>query len=58
VGTVILDARDCEFFYFDFHGLQDDFFLFAREFVGGDALDFFGGKGRRGLLDCAAEFGG
>lgn len=58
VGAVILDFRDCEFFYFDLNGLQHDFFLFAGEFVGGDAMDFFRGEWWRGLQDCAEEFGG
>ncbi len=58
VGAVVLDGGDGKFFYFDLNRLQHDFFLFAGEFVGGDAVDFFRGERWRGLLDCAVEFGG
>jgi len=57
VGAVGLDGGDDEFFYLDGHGLQDHFFLFSRQFVGRNALDFLGREWGRHLLDHAEEFG-
>ena len=57
-GTVALDCQDDEFFDLDLHRLQDYLLLFAGEFVGGDAVDFFGGEWRGSLFDYALEFGG
>ena len=57
-GAVDVDGEDFEFFDFDLDRLEHDFFLFAGEFVGGDAGDFFGGEGRRSLFDESAEAGG
>ena len=45
-GAVGIDGDDGEFFDFDFYRLQDYFLLLAREFIGGDAFDFFRGEGR------------
>jgi len=58
VGAVGVDCGDDEFFDFDFDGLEDDLLLSARQFVGGDALDFLGGEWWRDLLDEAVELGG
>ena len=51
VGAAGIDFGDDEFFNLDFHGLQNNFFLLSRQFVGGDAVDFLGGKWWRDLLD-------
>ncbi len=57
-GAIGVNRGDEEFFYFYLHRLQHYFFLFASEFVGGDAANFFGREGRRDLLDDAEESGG
>jgi hypothetical protein len=58
VGTVVVEGEDYEFFDLDLYWLEGYFLLFAREFVGGDAVDFFRGERRGSLFDQALEFGG
>ena len=58
VGPVGFDGGDEEFFYLDGHGLQDHLFLFSRQFVSRNALDFLGRKWGRHLLDHSEEFVG
>src|ERR1022692_2001316 len=57
-GAVALDCGDDEFLDLDLNRLQDYLLLFARQFVGGDAVDFLGRERGRDLLDQADEFGG
>jgi hypothetical protein len=58
VDAVGFNSQNVEFLDFDLHGLKNDFLVFAGEFVGGDSVNFLGGKWRRNLFDDAAEAGG
>ena len=49
---------DAKFVHLDFDGFQFDGFIFAREFVGGFAVDFLGGIRRRHLRETAGQFRG
>ena len=53
VGAVAFNSGDDEFFDFDLNRLQHYIFLFARQFVGRDAVDFLGRERWRHLLDEA-----
>ena len=57
-GAVGFDGEDVEFLDLDLDWLQDYLFLFSCQFVGRDAVDFFGGEWRRDLLDYAEKSGG
>ena len=57
-GAIRVECENGEFFYFYLDRFEDHFLLFAGEFIGGDALDFFGREWGRGLLDYALEFRG
>src|ERR1700691_284093 len=58
VGEVGFDCGDGQFFYVNLNGLENNLFLFSRQLVGGDAVNFLGGEWWRDLLDQAAKFGG
>jgi len=58
VGAVGFERGDEEFFNLDLNRLQDYLFLFSGQLVGGDPVDFLGGKRRGGLLDKAKKSGG
>lgn len=58
VRAVGVGGCDGKFFYLHLNRLQNHFFLFARKFVGRDAVDFFGGERRGDLVDEAEESGG
>lgn len=55
-GVAGIDGGNGEFFYFYLDWLKFDLFVLAGEFVGGDAVNFFGGEWRRSLLGDAEEF--
>src|SRR5580704_15149725 len=53
-----VDCKNFQLLDFYLHRLQDYFFLLTRQLVGWDALNFFGRKWRRRLLNHAAKLGG
>ena len=55
LDAVGVDGKNFKFFDLNLHGLQPDLFLFAREFVGWDALDFLRGERRGRLRDRSSE---
>ena len=55
LDAVKVDGKNFKFFDLNLHRIQADLFLFAREFVGGDAFDFLRGERRRRLRDRASE---
>src|ERR1700751_5968577 len=57
-GAVGLDRENRKFFDFDVPGLQNNFFMFARQLVGRHAFNLLGREGRRDLFDPSAEVGG
>ena len=54
-STVIADMQDGEFLDFHLHRLEFHGLLFTGEFVSRNAVNFFGGKGRRSLLEDSTE---
>ena len=58
VGAVSVEGENGKFFDFDLNWFEDDLLLFSCQFVGGDAVDFFGGEWGRDLRDVAEELGG
>ena len=57
-GNVAGDFGEAIFEEFDFDGLEFDGLIFASEFVGGAAVNFFGGESGRHLLEDASAVAG
>src|SRR3974377_90170 len=53
--TVGVDGKNFEFLDFDLHRLEANVFLWAGQFVGGNALDFLRGERWWSLRDRASE---
>src|SRR6266567_3075059 len=57
-GVSSVEFDDLEFFDFDRHRLEWRLFFLAGKLVGRYAINFFGRKWRRHLLDHASKFAG